>query len=119
MTTVDHIVRVLSSKVLPRSPEYRLQNAIAVTLADHGVRFGREVRLTPEDIVDFLVEDRVALEVKIDGSLSEVTRQLHRYAQSVRVNEILLVTTRAHHKAMPSAFSGTPIRVLHLVGGAL
>lgn len=119
MTQLEHLARILFAATLPRSPELRLQDAIAATLADHGVLFAREVRLTPQDIVDVLVEERIALEVKIDGSLSEVTRQLHRYAQSDRVAELLLVTTCSRHKPMPPAFAGKPIRVLHLMGGAL
>lgn len=118
MTTPDHVARILSSRVLPRSPEVRLQDAIAAALADHVVRFVREVRLSPEDIIDFLVEDGLGVEVKIDGSVSDVTRQLHRYAQSDRVTDLLLVTTRSRHRAMPAAFAGKPIRVLNLIGGA-
>lgn len=119
MTTTDHIERVLQATPLPRTPEIRLQNAIALALADHGFLFHREVRLTPEDVIDFVVDDRLGIEVKVDGSLSEVTRQLHRYAHSERVSELLLVTTRSKHRPMPPAFGRTPIRVLHLLSGAL
>jgi hypothetical protein len=40
---------------------------------------------------------KVAIEIKIDGSCSEVTRQIHRYSQHPDVEEILLITTCAKH----------------------
>ena len=118
MTSLDHITRVLAAKPLPRSPESRLQNAIAEELADHGVTFSPEVCIAPGSVVDFLVDDRIAMEVKVDGSLSDVTRQLHRYAQSDRVEEVLLVTTRARHAEMPPTLGRKPVRVLRIGGEA-
>lgn len=118
MTPIDRVARVLHGASLPRSPEVRLQAAIAARLEEHNFTFAREVRLTEEDVIDFLVEG-LGLEVKIDGSLSQVTRQLHRYAQSERVAEIFLVTTRSKHRGMPPTLNGKPVRVLHLLGGAL
>ena len=97
--------------------ELVLQDLIAEMLAREEIPFEREVRLSAHDRIDFLCES-IGVEVKVDGSLAEVTRQLHRYAQSDRVSELLLVTTRSRHKPMPPAFAGKPIRVLHLVGGA-
>lgn len=118
MTKTEHVARVLCAERLPRTPELALQNAIARTLRAHGLTFEREVRLSDGDQIDFLVGDDLGLEVKIDGSLSEVTRQIHRYAQSKRIAELLLVTTRSRHRPMPPAFSCKPIHVLHLLGGA-
>lgn len=112
------VVRLLSRQALPRAPEKALQDAIARLLGDAGFSYEREVRLTTSDVIDFVVGDRLGVEVKIGGSTSDVTRQLHRYAQSERVAELLLVTTRSRHKQMPSAFAGKSIRVLHLEGGA-
>jgi hypothetical protein len=103
-----------------RSPnEATLQFAIAQCLDQNGVKYDREWRLTAEDRVDFMV-DAVALEVKVDGSPAEVTRQIHRYAQHQAVQEILLVTTRAQHlSVMPSAFNGKPIFTLWVGGSNL
>jgi len=119
VTTTDIIERILRSAPLPRAPESRLQDAIARLFTDHDLTFAREVRLTPEDIIDFVVDGSLGLEVKVDGSLSDVTRQLHRYAHTGRLEQLLLVTTRSRHRAMPPAFGRTPVRVLYLLSGAL
>lgn len=118
MTLIERLSRLIDARTLPRSPELALQDAIAGVLSEHGFTFSREARLTTSDVIDFLV-DRAGLEVKVDGSLSDVTRQLHRYAQSDRVSELLLVTTRSKHRAMPASLSGKPVRVLHLLRGCL
>ncbi len=118
-TPLNQLERILRATPLPRTPEVRLQDGIAACLTDHGFAFVRERRLTNADVIDFLVDGSVGLEVKVDGSLSEVTRQLHRYAQSDCVKEILLITTRSKHRALASLFAGKPVRVLHLIQGSL
>lgn len=104
---------------LRRAPtEIALQSAIAATFEADGLSFEREVRLSDRDIIDFLVGG-VGVEVKIDGSLSAVTRQLHRYAQSDRVALLVLVTTRMRHRAVPRELNGKRVDVVHLIGGSL
>lgn len=96
------------------SDETMLQNGIAKVLAEDGIAFEREYPLG-RDRVDFFVQG-IALEVKVDGSLSEVTRQLHRYAQHPDVQIVALVTTKSQHCRMPSEMAGKPVRVIHLEG---
>lgn len=113
-TSIRELLRPLRCSVVD---EAALQDLIADSFTSEGVSFEREVRLSAHDRIDFLC-DTVGIEVKVDGSVSDVTRQLHRYAQSERVAEIILVTTRSRHTAVPASFAGKPIRVLHLMGGA-
>lgn len=97
--------------------EATLQEAIANVFNEARIPFVRECRLSSRDRVDFLVGDGIAVEVKVDGSLSEVLRQLHRHAQHDDVDQIVLVTTRAMHKAgMPASLGGKPVSVVHLGG---
>lgn len=93
--------------------EKELQAALETLLRANFSAVAREVKLAPGAIVDFLVEG-VALEVKIDGSPMEVTRQLHRYAQSELVQALILVTTRAKHRTGPSELNGKPVLVVWL-----
>jgi len=74
-----------------------------------------EVRLTAADRIDFMV-GRIGIELKIKGSLSDVTRQLHRYAQSPDVDALLLVTTRMKLRHMPPTMNGKPVLVAVLIG---
>jgi hypothetical protein len=96
--------------------ERDLQDGIAQALYQRGVRFDREVRLTAEDRPDFMV-DAIAVEVKVDGTISEITRQLHRYAQHKAVRELLLVTSLARLANQPEKLNGKPVAVLSLLGG--
>lgn len=76
----------------------------------------REVRLNHADRIDFVIGD-LGVEVKVDGSLAAVTRQLHRYAQVEELAGVLLVTTQACHLAVPRELNGKPIVVARLIGG--
>ena len=77
----EHLRTTLTKRRLPAATELALQDAIALAFTAAGIAFEREVHLSAEDRVDFMVEGNVGVEVKIAGGLSEVTRQLHRYAQ--------------------------------------
>ena len=76
-----------------------------------GASCEREAHLGPGDIIDFLVGS-VGIEVKIDGSLSSITRQLHRYAQYERIGSLILMTTRMKHLRLPDEMNGKPLVVI-------
>jgi hypothetical protein len=97
--------------------EAELQHGIAAVLVEAGYTFTREKHLSRKDRPDFLLEDGVAIEVKVDGSLTAVMRQLSRYAQQATVSVIVLVTTRATQAVrIPQEFCGKPVRVVLLAG---
>lgn len=105
--TADDVVGLLSTRRFRFTCETDLQNAIAETLPTAK----REHRLSERDRADFLV-DGVAVEVKVDGSLGAVTRQLFRYARHETVKAIVLVTSRAKHLRMPRSMVGKPVRTV-------
>lgn len=88
--------------------EQSLQDALAAVLPHL-----REYALSPEDRVDFFL-DGEALEVKVSGSVSQVLRQLHRYAQHEAVTSLILVTTRMVHRNLPSIIHGKPLTIIYL-----
>lgn len=94
--------------------EAELQEGIGQVLEAAGIFHVREVRLGSGDRIDFMIDSRIGLEVKVDGGISALTRQLHRYAQVDAVEELLVVTSRARHANLPTVLSGTPIRVYTL-----
>ncbi|MFP7833110.1 hypothetical protein [Marisediminicola sp. LYQ134] len=82
-------------------------------------RVAREVRLSDgKSRIDLMVTGillpNVGIEVKIDGSLSSVIRQLDRYAACDEIGELILVTTRAKHHHVPRIIGARRIPV-HLV----
>lgn len=73
----------------------------------------REHRLGPGDIPDFLVQDRLVVEVKGRKHRAGPTlRQLERYAVYPQVTGLILATSRAMQ--MPATVKGKPLLVLNL-----
>lgn len=114
---MEQIISALATSRFTYMTERDLQDGIARALEAACLIFERERPLSPEDIPDFTC-GVTAVEVKIKGSLADVTRQLHRYAQHEEVEEILLVTTRAAHTRTPRLLNGKPVHVHFLVSGA-
>jgi hypothetical protein len=106
--------RTLGSARFRYTSELELQDGIAELFTARGIAFERERQLGP-DRVDFFIAG-IAIEVKIEGSLSDVTRQLHRYSEHPDVTGVVLVTTRARHNAMPNLMTAKPVDVIHLLG---
>lgn len=114
--TPARLREVLGSYRYTHTNERDLQDGIAQVLALRGIRFEREVRLSDEDRPDFMIGG-IAVEVKVDGSLSAVTRQVHRYAQQKAVRAVLVVTSLSRLGNLPATVNGKPVAVLALLGG--
>lgn len=108
------IVVALSIRCFRWRHEGDVQDSIAGVLELADVAFAREVRLTDQDRIDFLVHD-IGIEVKCEGSAGAVERQLTRYAASPRIAALVLATTRSQLRAMPATVGGKPLRVVFLV----
>lgn len=94
--------------------EHDLQRAIESCLRKGGVRFKTEACLGERSRVDFLTAAGVAIEVKIDGSIAEVLRQLVRYAIFDEVRELVLATTCYRHCEFPNVVVGKPLHLSRL-----
>lgn len=117
MSAADHLaacVAQVSRHAFAFADERELQDGLAVVLGPLGA--AREVRLGPTDRIDFLLPGGVGVEVKVDGSLPALTRQVHRYAQRAEISALLIVTSRRRLAALPEEMNGKPVRVV-LVGG--
>jgi hypothetical protein len=141
MTAVAKIVAALSGRAISTRDEAVLSKHVAQVLTAARIPFEQEVRLTSRDRIDYVVpemepepmadgsDDRfgklrrrlcpleqVGIELKVEGSLANIIRQLDRYAQSDRVDALVLVTTRRSHLQVPDALRGKPITVICLGG---
>lgn len=101
-------VRALAAHRFLYASEADLQAAV------HAVVGGdREIALTPGSRIDVLTGaatlSRVGVEVKVDGPVSAVVRQLDRYAASGIVEALVLVTNRARHTRVPETLHGVPV----------
>lgn len=100
--------------------EADLQRAIADHLTNRGYTVEREVELSGADRIDiYLPVLRFGIEVKINGSLSQVQRQLTRYAASPAIDALILVTTRARHSRLPHTINDVPVAVHSLIEAGL
>lgn len=108
------VARVLAGYRLPVSNEAAMQVAIAAAFEESGMPHRREVT-READRIDFVVEG-VGVECKVQGSVTEVTRQLERYALWTDLTDLLLVTTVGKHLDVPRLMNGKTVRV-HIVRG--
>jgi len=115
---VDGIAFLLRSARFSFQDEIELQDGIAEVLTKAGIPFEREVILSPKDRIDFMVAPAgTGVEIKIKGSVTEITRQIHRYAQLPAITGLVLVTTRMRHINLPMEMAGKPVRVVVIMAG--
>lgn len=116
------VAKVLGDILGSVADEAELSELVSSRLARAGADFEAEVRLSARDRCDFFVGPKgcpgVAVELKVQGSRSEVYRQLNRYTEHDVVESVVLVTTSRRLASMPPAVNGKPIHVA-LVRGYL
>jgi hypothetical protein len=110
--TLDAVAGWLSQYRFASASEAMLQQAVSVALSEAGLAFERERSLSHRDRIDFYCDGKVGIECKIDGSVTEVIRQLLRYAESEEIEGLVLVTSRAKHRRMPPTLGGKPVHVV-------
>ena len=118
-STVAAVTRLLRGHRYHHANERELQDGIEAVLRDAKIAFEREKRLAEGDIIDFLVDGGLGVEVKVGGGLAAVTRQLHRYAENAAVTELLLVSSRLRLGQVPIELRGKRVHFLALLGGLL
>lgn len=112
---VAEIVQAVRAYRFHYSNEKELQEAVAKALLAAGIPFERE-KILPEDFgtIDFLVDGRIGVEIKIKGSPSAVARQLLRYLKCREISELVLVTGRAKLGNLPGEILGKKLTVVTL-----
>jgi len=113
----EELVPFFHARRFPLSDEKLLQVQIDDELTRLGVSFKREVRLSGKDVVDFLIEDKIALEIKIKGGKRAIFRQCERYCSHERVTALVLAT--AVPMGFPPEILGKPCYVASLGRGWL
>lgn len=113
------IVDVISRTPVDLSSEAAAHQGIARALECAGHRVDCEVRLTPKDRVDLMVDD-IAIEVKVRKGQSRraIMRQLTRYAEHERVAALILATGDAWPRAA-RYIGGTSLMIASLSRGWL
>lgn len=91
---LDTLTKLLGGFAFRYSTEVQLHDRIARVLSDAGWQFERERRIDDKNRLDFLLEAGIAIEVKVDGALSEAVRQVARYLALEEVRAVLLASTK-------------------------
>lgn len=111
---VEQVVAELRKRRFRFTCEKDLQDGLEEVFVALGIEYERESRLSPKDKVDFLLLGEVGLEVKIQDSLTSVTRQLHRYSQHDKLKSLILVTCRAAHRGVPEQMNNKVLELVYL-----
>lgn len=117
--TLDQLVGLLAAYRFTYTSERELQDGIEAVLRAHRVSHRREHGLSGADRPDFVVEERLIIEVKTQGSFAEMLRQGARYGRHPNVSGILVVGTPHWLTRVPPNLSGKPVRALRLLGSLL
>jgi len=95
-----------------------LQRGIAKLLEERSIPHQREYRLDAQSRLDFLVDGGLGIEVKIDGSASDLGYQVLRYLRHEVVKGVVVITSRSSHRDLPREMEGKPVWVVYLFTSA-
>lgn len=116
---VGALMRALRNHQFNFNDEAELQRGIALALETEGIAFLPEHWLSSRDRIDFLV-GVLGVEVKIKGVPNAVIRQVHRYAQIVAIEAVVVITgSMKVAAALPDEMNGKPIYVHSIAGDSL
>lgn len=117
---IENLGNVLNRYRFNFSNEKDLQAGMRRVFETLGEEFSAEHHLSDDDIVDFYFPNKkVGIEAKIDHSLSDLTRQIHRYVQHESILGILVVTSKTRLANLPEEMNNKPIRCHSLIGSML
>lgn len=97
------------------SDEEEFQVGLSKALRSAGVEFRREAILSKRDRIDFMLDGGIGIEVKIDGSISALTRQLFRYAELPEINGLLVAVSLNRLANLPTEINGKPVQCVRIM----
>lgn len=104
--SLSRVASLIRSSRLPLGQEKRMQATLADKLTAAGIAFEREKRLSRADVIDFLVDGGIGVELKLSGQRAAFIRQCERYCTHDEVKAIIFVTNRAI--LLPPLINGKP-----------
>lgn len=113
MNTRD-LARVFGMYSFRCGREIDLQAGVELALAGLGTPYEREYRFDRRNRIDFwLPEPGIGIEIKIQGSVTDVLLQLSRYAAFPQVHGLVLLTTRRTHlQIRENTVEGKPLEIV-------
>ena len=114
LPNIEQLIRLLFCNRLPLHDEKELQSQLEELFFKASVPFKREYRLDDKNIIDFLVYNNIAVEVKIKTSYSKRATYLQclRYLKFDSVQGLILLTSRSI--GFPKEINNKPCYVFNL-----
>lgn len=112
MSTIESVIKLLNSRRLDLQDEKQLQRQLNVILSANNFKVEPEFRLDPNNIIDFLVDGNIGIEVKIKGGKKQIYKQVERYSYFNTIQTLILVTNRS--MGFPQQMNGKPCFVVNL-----
>lgn len=101
---IEKTIIVLKKYKYSLNTESELQNEIENTLKKENIPFKRELKINKENRPDFIINDEIALEVKIKGTAKNIFNQCKRYCETNKIKSLILVTRK--HIGFPKQING-------------
>lgn len=112
VSMIKIIADLIRASKIDLSNEKQAQADVEHILIKAEIRYEREVRLTDQDIIDFLIQG-VGVELKLKGARKkEVYRQLCRYARHPRIDVLLLASNLS--MGLPATIEGKDVYFVKL-----
>lgn len=116
---INQLSRLLLSVRFRFCSELDLQDGVEQLLQQHKLAYVREKSLSAQDRPDFVVDGNLAIEIKIQGTLAQALRQIHRYSQHREITSILLVGSPSWILRVPTLIGGKPVTAIRITESLL
>ena len=109
---IEKLFKAIDNKRYTLSNEKTVQIQLLQHMKQAGFEFQREVRLDENNIIDFLDEDGVGIEVKVNGSRMAILHQCERYCKFDQIKIFILISSKA--MGFPKELNGKPCYFFNL-----
>lgn len=118
---IDELASIVSKHKFKYSDEKELQDGLELLFSKKDVPYRREVRLSRNDILDFVIDIDVCIgiEVKIAGSQNALLRQINRYLAHDEIKAIFVIGSPYWINNLPNILNNKPIYRHRLLTGIL
>lgn len=112
------LCEMIKSRHFRFTNEKYLQDGLELLFSDKNIEYWRELSLDKGrgniGRIDFVIQN-VGIEVKIDGTNSQLLRQIHKYLTTDTIDGLIVVTNLARLADLPAVINGKPVKVVHLI----
>lgn len=106
MENIGRLFSAIDKKRYTLSDEKKVQIELLHHIKNAGFEVKREVRLDQKNIIDFMLDGEIGVEVKIKGSCVAILRQCERYCEFDSIKTFILISSKS--MGFPKEINGKP-----------